>query len=230
MLSEIKNNLTVIILCGGKGKRLLPITKSTPKPLIKINKKEMIYYILENIKKYNLKKVILATGYKSELFKKIKIKSKKLEVKIINSGVNKDIIKRLQISTINSSRYVLICYGDTIVDININKLIRFHQKFKNKIVFTVYKLKSQFGLLKVKKSKISNFKEKPDLEYYFNIGFFLFDKDKINFLEKFNTFKSFLESKYAQRNLRAFLHDGKHITINTLNELNQAKNNLRTLK
>ena len=45
MLSEIKNNLTVIILCGGKGKRLLPITKSTPKPLIKINKKEMINYI-----------------------------------------------------------------------------------------------------------------------------------------------------------------------------------------
>ena len=49
MVSEFKNKLTVIILCGGKGKRLLPITKNIPKPLIKINNKEIIYYILEHI-------------------------------------------------------------------------------------------------------------------------------------------------------------------------------------
>ena len=70
MVTEFKKNLTVIILCGGKGKRLLPITKIIPKPLIKINEKEIIYYILEHLKKYNLKKVILATGYKHHLLKK----------------------------------------------------------------------------------------------------------------------------------------------------------------
>ena len=80
MLSKFKENLTVIVLCGGKGKRLLPITKSVPKPLLKINKKEILYYILEHLKKYNLKKIILATGYKSESFKKIK--SKNLDIKI----------------------------------------------------------------------------------------------------------------------------------------------------
>ncbi len=228
MVTEFKKNLTVIILCGGKGKRLLPITKIIPKPLIKINEKEIIYYILEHLKKYNLKKVILATGYKHHLFKKIKLE--KLDISVVNSGVDIDIIKRIKISSRNASRYVLVCYGDTIVDININKLINFHKKFKNKIIFSVYKLKSQFGLLKLKNSKISNFKEKPDLEYYFNIGFFLFDRKKIKFLDKFKTFKNFLESNYAKKNLRAFLHNGKHITINTLNELNQAKQNLIKIK
>ena len=51
MLSKFKENLTVIVLCGGKGKRLLPITKSVPKPLLKINKKEILHYILEHLKK-----------------------------------------------------------------------------------------------------------------------------------------------------------------------------------
>lgn len=225
MLSKFKENLTVIVLCGGKGKRLLPITKSVPKPLLKINKKEILYYILEHLKKYNLKKIILATGYKSESFKKIK--SKNLDIKIVNSGSNKDIIERIRTSANDASHYILVCYGDTIVDININKLIYFHKNFKNKISFSVYKLKSQFGLLKLKKFKISNFKEKPSLEYYFNIGFFLFDKEKLKFMEKFKTFKSFLESNYAKKNLRAFVHNGKHITINTLNELNLAKENLK---
>jgi NDP-sugar pyrophosphorylase family protein len=225
MSLKFKDNLTVVILCGGKGKRLLPITKTVPKPLLKINNKEIIHYILEHLKKYNLKKIILATGYRSDSFKKIK--SKNLDIKVVNSGINKDIIERIISSAHDASQYILVCYGDTIVDINVDKLIYFHKKFKNKISFSVYKLKSQFGLLKVKKFKISNFKEKPRLEYYFNIGFFLFDKEKLKFMKKFKTFKSFLESNYAKKNLRAYLHNGKHITINTLNELNIAKENLK---
>ena len=59
--------------------------------------------------------------------------------------------------------------------------------------------------------------------------FFLFDKEKLKLIKKFKTFKGFLESNYAKKNLRAFVHDGKHITINTINELSQAKQNLKKL-
>ena len=227
MLAKFKSKLTVIVLCGGKGKRLLPITKNIPKPLIKINNKEIIYHILEHLKKYKLENIILATGYKSELFKKIKLKP--LNIKIVKSGVNKDIIDRIRAVSDNENHYFLICYGDTIVNININKLIDFKKKYKNKIIFSVHKLKSQFGVLKIKKSKVLHFKEKPDFDYYFNIGFFLFDKEKLKLIKKFKTFKGFLESNYAKKNLRAFVHDGKHITINTINELSQAKQNLKKL-
>ena len=67
---NFKKNLTVIILCGGKGKRLLPQTKKTPKPLIKINKKEILFHIIEHLKSYKLDDIILATGYKDSSFKK----------------------------------------------------------------------------------------------------------------------------------------------------------------
>ena len=72
----------------------MPITKNIPKPLIKINNKEIIYHILEHLKKYKLENIILATGYKSELFKKIKLKP--LNIKIVKSGVNKDIIDSIR--------------------------------------------------------------------------------------------------------------------------------------
>ena len=59
MLSKFKENLTVIVLCGGKGKRLLPITKSVPKPLLKINKKP----IIELKKSYILNELIFSNCF-----------------------------------------------------------------------------------------------------------------------------------------------------------------------
>ena len=74
MQNKIKNDLTTIILCGGKGERLFPLTKNLPKPLIKINGKEILSYILNNQVKYNLNDIILATGYKNNFLKIFKKK------------------------------------------------------------------------------------------------------------------------------------------------------------
>jgi len=81
----IKNDLTTIILCGGKGKRLYPLTKNLPKPLVKINGTEILTYIIKNQQKYNLDDIILATGYKNIDFKKYqKKKNKKFKLRLVN--------------------------------------------------------------------------------------------------------------------------------------------------
>ena len=48
MIKNIFKNLTVLILCGGKGERLKPITKTIPKPLVKIRNKEILSYIIDH--------------------------------------------------------------------------------------------------------------------------------------------------------------------------------------
>ena len=50
LLSELPE---AIILCGGKGERLRPITNDVPKPLVKINDKPILHYVIEHLKKYN---------------------------------------------------------------------------------------------------------------------------------------------------------------------------------
>ena len=64
------NNLSAIILCGGKGLRLRPLTNNIPKPLITINDKPILYYIISHLIKYKIKKIIIATGYKSKMIEK----------------------------------------------------------------------------------------------------------------------------------------------------------------
>ena len=57
---------SVIILCGGKGMRLRPLTDKIPKPLVEINNAPILSYIIKHLQKYNFNKYIIATGYKSE--------------------------------------------------------------------------------------------------------------------------------------------------------------------
>ena len=71
---KFKDNLTAIILCGGKGTRLYPLTKNTPKPLIKIKNKEILKYILDHLFKARINNIILATGYKHKSFKNFYLK------------------------------------------------------------------------------------------------------------------------------------------------------------
>ncbi len=61
------NNLSAIILCGGKGMRLRPLTEDMPKSLIEINGKPILYYIISHLLKYGVNKIIIASGYKSNI-------------------------------------------------------------------------------------------------------------------------------------------------------------------
>ena len=64
---KFKKELTIVILCGGKGLRLRPLTKTQPKPLIKINDKSILENIIKHFLNYKIKNFIISTGYKNKL-------------------------------------------------------------------------------------------------------------------------------------------------------------------
>ena len=58
-----------IILCGGKGERLRPITNDFPKPLVKINNIPILHYVVEHLKQFDIRNINIACGYKSSVLK-----------------------------------------------------------------------------------------------------------------------------------------------------------------
>ena len=62
--------MEAIILCGGLGSRLRSVVKGVPKPMAQVNGRPFLVYILEDLRKQKVKKVILATGYLKEFIKK----------------------------------------------------------------------------------------------------------------------------------------------------------------
>tara|TARA_B110000211_G_scaffold234409_1_gene303942 strand:- start:1803 stop:2510 length:708 start_codon:yes stop_codon:yes gene_type:complete len=228
-INLLKKNTTVIIFCGGKGLRLRPLTFNTPKPLIKIDNISILEHLINQFLKYQINNIIIATGYKNQLFKEfLKKKYKNKNIKIINSRINSDIIYRLNKSLKFSKENIIACYGDTLLNININKLINEYSKNSTKIIMTNYELKSAFGIVKINKNlDIVDFIEKPNLNIWYNVGYFMFNKKFETVTKKYKTFKNFLKHMAISKNIKSFKHYGQHITINTISELEEARQKIR---
>ena len=141
-----KINLKVIILSGGKGSRLGEITKKIPKPLIKIDKKEFIFYLINYFEKIGIKDFIITTSYKHKLLKNYikKYESKISKFKVLNEkfplGTGGSLINAIKKDKSNNNTFFLVCNADTLFLYDIRKIFYLIQKRKN-ILFVVKKKK-----------------------------------------------------------------------------------------
>ena len=124
--------MIAVILAGGKGSRLGSLTKVTPKPMIKIAGKPILWHILKILSSQGIKEFIICLGYKGDVIKKyISELNFDFKVKCINTGQNTLTARRIFLikNEIHSDRF-LMTYGDGVSDINISKLIKLHNKKK----------------------------------------------------------------------------------------------------
>ena len=220
-------NLTAVILCGGKGMRLRPLTNDIPKPLVEINNKPILYYIINHLLKYNIKDFVIATGYKSGMIKKFMENNfSNIKYRIIDSG-DVDILKRIKDCVEYINNDFILCYGDTISNIDIKKLIDFHKIQSESVTITSYPITIPFGVMMLNKEKVvESFDEKPRLQHVMNIGYYYFPKSKFEIIINSDNLINVINKLIEQKLLRCFEHNKIHITINTLSELEYAEKNI----
>ena len=220
--------MKVVILAGGLGTRLSEETKKKPKPMVNIGKDPILLHIIRIYSRFNFNKFIIAGGYKinfiKEFFKKRKIKN--LDIKVINTG-NKSMtggrIYRLK-KYLKDDKFMLT-YGDGLANIDLNKLIRFHNNSKKIATLTVVRPPARWGHVTVKKKLITKFEEKNQLnEGWINGGFFVFEKNFFDFYKNFKKKESVvLESDILpklskKKQLSAYQHLGFWKCMDTLRD------------
>ena len=88
-----------------------------------------------------------------------------------------------------------------------------------------YEMISNFGILQIdKKNNVKKYKEKPSLNVWFNIGYIILNRSIYKNIFKFKKFEYFLSSLVKKSKVKSYKHKGLHITINTVKELEDAKN------
>lgn len=229
-MQSVKKNLTAIILCGGKGERLRPITNNLPKPLIEIKNKPILHYIIEHLKKYGIEEYIIATGYKSVKIEEYMDREfKELKYKIVNSG-DTDILSRVKACIEHISNDAILCYGDTISDINIDDFIQFHNHDSRNITISSYPIKIPFGVMTIDENNfVKEFEEKPILNEVMNIGYYYLSSKHNAFINEQKNLLSLIDILIKNSQLKCYQHNGIHITINTIAELNYAEDNIEKI-
>lgn len=223
----MNTEVTALILCGGKGERLRPLTETTPKPLVHLQGRPILSYLLDHIQKFKISNFVIAAGYQAEkIHQFFKENHLDLNVTIVNSG-DVDIIERIKDCAPYIKGDFILFYGDTLANVNLSSLQKFHKTHDSKATITLWPLKSQFGLAELDPhGNVIKFKEKPVLDQWINIGHFYYEHEMLSQMDKFSSYVDFLEFITSQKQLKGFKHLGVHITVNTLRELEEAEQNI----
>tara|TARA_Y100001936_G_C16085353_1_gene681263 strand:+ start:2745 stop:3440 length:696 start_codon:yes stop_codon:yes gene_type:complete len=217
--------MKVVILAGGLGTRISEYTKSIPKPMILINKTPILIHIMKHFSKYNFNEFIIATGYKSEIienfFKNKKFKNWKIN--IVNTGKNSMTggrLKRLQ-KIMSDENNFFLTYGDGVSNIDLKKLLSFHNKHKKIVTISAVRPPARFGFIKLNKNKVSYFREKSSLDHgWINGGFMVLNRKIFKFLKNDQTYleREPFENLSRSGQLYAFKHYGFWQCMDTLRD------------
>jgi NDP-sugar pyrophosphorylase family protein len=178
--------IPVVIMAGGEGKRLLPHTAILPKPLIPYQGKSMVEHIISRFENYGFKKFILTVQYKSKLMEAYFSNLFKRKISFIfekkplgTAGSLKKLEKKLE------SFFVINC--DTLINCDYISLLNFHNKNKNDLTIVASRKveKLKYGSCEIAKNgNLKKIKEKPEVSFLANTGCYLFNSKILRLIKK----------------------------------------------
>jgi NDP-sugar pyrophosphorylase family protein len=188
--------LKAIILAGGQGKRLKPITDYVPKPLVPIKNVPIIEWQIRYLKKFGVTEVIICTGYKTEMIENylnLKNMGLKIRFSVEKSPLGTGGAIKKAGKMINEKSFFVI-NGDTITNIDLKKL----SKKSNAIA--AIELRTKFGILEAKEDKIVKFREKKEISNtWMNAGIYHLQKEVLKELPNKGDIEKTLFPDYAKK-------------------------------
>lgn len=181
---KVTNNIPVVIMAGGKGSRLKPISNVLPKPLVPIGEKTILEEIMHRFESSGTKKFYLSVNYKKEMIKYYLDsigKSESIEyfseTEPLGTAGSLSLLK----GKLNSTFYVTNC--DILIDQDLNELYKYHIENKNEItlVAALKQISIPYGtIISGKDGLLEGMQEKPNLSFKINAGVYILEPHLLN--------------------------------------------------
>ena len=201
--------MKVVILCGGQGTRLREETEFRPKPLVDIGGRPILLHIMKLYAHYGFSEFVLCLGYRGNMIKEHFLNYEAMNsdftvtlgdkpairhhgsheedgfaVTLADTGIDSMTGKRLKVieKYIDEDTF-MVTYGDGLSDVNVDQLLKFHKKHGRLATVTTVKPISRFGVLELDGTNaVTGFNEKPELDGWINVGFFVFQREIFKYL------------------------------------------------
>ena len=213
----------MIILAGGLGTRISEETSDKPKPMVPINGKPILWHIMNIYAKQGLNDFIVATGYKGETISDwVKGLKTSWNISAIDTGLETQTGGRIRkCMEMHPGERVLATYGDGVGNINIGKLLAFHEVHGKLATLSAVRPPARFGYLDMANGQVMHFGEKNQIHAgWINGGYFVLEPSVMNYVksnsEPFEI--GALPRLAGEGQLMAFEHDGFWQPMDTLRE------------
>ncbi len=238
--------MKAIILAGGKGTRISEESHIRPKPMVEIGGKPILWHILKLYSSAGINQFIICCGYKSYMIKEYfanyslhnsdvtfnfkenstkvhQNKSEPWEITLVDTGedtMTGGRLKRLKYYLKNEDTFCFT-YGDGLADIDLKKLIKFHNSHGKMATLTAVNPPARFGAIQLEEDNVKKFVEKPIGQLgLVNGGFFVLSNKVLDFIDGDSTIweEEPLKNLSKQGELKAFYHDGFWQPMDTLRD------------
>lgn len=226
-----------VIMAGGKGERLRPLTETIPKPLLPVGDIPIIEHNLNLLFNYGIKKTYISVNYLSE--KIIEFTQKKensdFSIEIIKEDFPMGTIGSISLIEDFDSNIVLISNSDLLTNVDLEQFFMdFKQSNADLSIVTIpYTINVPYAVLEVKDHQILDFKEKPSYTYYSNGGMYLVKKEILNHIPKNQCFYATDLMEYLIKNnlsVRSFPHHGYWLDIGKHEDYLRANEDIKSIK
>ena len=213
--NDLKRDTLILIMAGGKGKRLLPLTKKIPKPMLKISGKPMVERLIIKARREGFDNFIFTVNYLSHKIINYFKDGKKWGVNIGYIEETKPLGTIGGLAYLENSKFknLIVINCDVITRLNFNDLLIFHENHKQiaTVSSIIHETKNQFGVIKTRGSRLIEMVEKPLQRNYVNGGIYVFKKKIIKYIAK-------NEKKDVNELFKSLIKKNKKIIVYPLHE------------
>ena len=222
-----------VLLVGGKGTRLKPLTDKTPKALLEVHKKAVTEHIFDLLKKYGIKDVVLCVGHLKNKIKEHFGDGSEFGVDIsyVEEDESLGTAGPLKLAKKYLKESFIVSNGDELKNINIPRMFRLHKRKDAlaTIALTTVEDPSHYGVARLDGSRIVEFVEKPKKEEapsnLINAGFYILEPEVIDMIPNgFSMLERDVFPKLAKMGrLRGFPFAGQWFDIGTIERYRMAE-------
>lgn len=217
-----------IILAGGKGERLRPLTDKVPKPMIDILGRPLVEYQVLWLKSQGIKYIVFSCGYKSEVIREYFKDGSKFGLQIEyavedeplgRGGAFKNALKILP----KDQDVIYGSNGDEVIVEQLTPFFNFHKKNNALATILLQRLVSSSGIVDIEENgRVTAFREKPELPHWINAGVYILERECIAMFPDVGDHETEVFPNLTKEGrLFGYKPTGFRGTVNTIKEMNE---------
>lgn len=228
--------LTAVLMAGGLGSRLSPLTDNTPKPMLLVGEKPIIEHNIDRLIKFGIQEIFISIKYlKEQIIDYFGDGSQKgISIKYIVEEEPLGTIGALSLMDETSNNRILLMNSDILTDVDLELMYRnhiLHQK-RMTVLSIPYRIDIPYAVMETEDEKVLNFQEKPSLTYYTNGGVYLIDVDLVSKIPRnsFYNATDLMEQLLTNEELGHYSHKGFWLDIGKPKDYEQSQDLIGKLK
>jgi dTDP-glucose pyrophosphorylase len=179
-------NNPVLIMAGGLGTRLRPLTNDCPKPLLKVGKKPILEIILDNFIDHGFYDFYISINYKGEMIEDYfgDGSEKNISIKYVRETKQLGTAGSLSLLEKEPQQTIIVMNGDLLTKVNFQQLLDFHESNKSQATLCIreHDFQIPFGVADISDCNLTGLKEKPAYKVFVNAGIYALNPDIIKMI------------------------------------------------